>query len=317
MTEEFFSTRRFALTTFTRIDMMSNGGLLLGASCLTGQYWFGSLWFYKNPEHAPDVDSCTAGVQLEAGVGGARWVDTTHVLVGLDTGGIAVWRLEDDFHTFVLSQSASGHDGVVTSVSVTSDSHFAVTSAHDRCIKIWDLPSFSLVYSAKAHSDLVSCVDSHPSEPHLFLSCAQDDRILLWDRRKTRPASILTGSASKLITLNINLIYAKVCYCDVSHQDFVHGLAWPTYSKLYTCGWDAQVLSHNLDAGQPTVLGQASAASHTESAGDLDEREDGELGSPRLTNGDIADHVGGGDSGLKASYSQAVKSSSQEISAEG
>ena len=59
---------------------------MLGASCLTGQYWFGSLWFYKHPEQAPDVDSCTAGVQLEAGVGGAQWVDATHVLVGLDTG---------------------------------------------------------------------------------------------------------------------------------------------------------------------------------------------------------------------------------------
>ncbi|GFS12382.1 methylosome protein 50-like [Elysia marginata] len=359
----------------------SDGGLLLGASCLTGQYWFGSLWFYQHPEQAPDVDSCTAGVQLEAGVGGAQWVDTTHVLVGLDTGGVAVWRLEDDFHTFVLSQSASGHDGVVTSVSVASDSHWAVTAAHDKCIKIWDLPSTSLIYSPKAHKDLISSVDCHPSEPDIFLSCAQDDRILLWDKRKPKPASILkkspiqhtatclrwqpgqpykfaVGSESGQVALldtragvdnfltcshHERAVYSlqfcadkpsllasvgedcrtvvtsvreeddmKQIYLDTSHQDFVHGLTWPSYSKLYTCGWDAKVLCHDLDAGLSTEQGQRSSALNSQSTNN--EIEDGELGSPGLTNGDISDHVSeGGDSRLKSSYSQALKPS-QEIS---
>lgn len=63
-----------------------DGGLLLGASSLTGRYWYGSLWFYKSPEVAPDVEKCTAGVQLESGLHDACWVDSTRVLVGMDTG---------------------------------------------------------------------------------------------------------------------------------------------------------------------------------------------------------------------------------------
>ncbi|CAL1537380.1 unnamed protein product [Lymnaea stagnalis] len=172
----------------------ADGGLLLGASCLTGRFWLGSLWFYQTPESAPDVDKCTAGVQLEAGVGDAKWVDNTHVLVGLDTGGIALWNLEDDYHTFVLSHAAAGHDGIVTSVSVVCDKTKAASSSNDRCIKVWDLLNTSLVYSSQAHSDIVSCIDCHPSEPDLFVSCSQDDKILVWDKRKPKPASILNKS---------------------------------------------------------------------------------------------------------------------------
>ena len=63
-----------------------DGGILLGASGLTGRYWLGSLWYYANPDAAPDVEKCTAGVQLEAGFKEAVWLDNTKVLVGLDTG---------------------------------------------------------------------------------------------------------------------------------------------------------------------------------------------------------------------------------------
>lgn len=71
--------------TFDLTDV-ADGGILLGASGLTGRYWLGSLWYYANPDAAPDVEKCTAGVQLEAGFQEAVWLDNTKVLVGLDTG---------------------------------------------------------------------------------------------------------------------------------------------------------------------------------------------------------------------------------------
>lgn len=71
--------------TFDLTDVV-DGGILLGASGLTGRYWLGSLWYYANPDAAPDVEKCTAGVQLEAGFQEAVWLDNTKVLVGLDTG---------------------------------------------------------------------------------------------------------------------------------------------------------------------------------------------------------------------------------------
>lgn len=79
----FFLNRRFDLW-FNWLIV--DGGILLGASGLTGRYWLGSLWYYANPDAAPDVEKCTAGVQLEAGFQEAVWLDNTKVLVGLDTG---------------------------------------------------------------------------------------------------------------------------------------------------------------------------------------------------------------------------------------
>lgn len=69
---------------------VADGGLLLGASSLSGRYWLGSLWFYSNPALAPDVEKCTAGVQLEAGLQDATWADATTVVVGLDTGELCM-----------------------------------------------------------------------------------------------------------------------------------------------------------------------------------------------------------------------------------
>jgi len=171
-----------------------DGGVLLGASCLTGRYWLGSLWYYQNPKEAPDVERCTAGVQLEAGVADAQWLDNTHVLVGLDTGGLAVWALEDDNKTFTLAQSNLGHDSVLSSLSITSDKTKAASAGFDKCIKLWDLPTVSLLYNAQAHLDSILSIDCHPSEPDLFVTCGQDDRILLWDKRKPKPACLLSRS---------------------------------------------------------------------------------------------------------------------------
>lgn len=71
---------------------------------MTGRFWLGSLWFYQTPEAAPDVDRCTAGVQLEAGIGDAKWVDNTHVIVGLDTGQYWVFTIKSVF-SFALNTS--------------------------------------------------------------------------------------------------------------------------------------------------------------------------------------------------------------------
>ncbi|XP_064821039.1 methylosome protein WDR77-like [Oncorhynchus masou masou] len=59
-------------------------------------------------------------------------------------------------------------------------------------IKVWDLIQGEVVSTYNAHSKPVTCVSCNPSDDSLFLSCGQDGRLLLWDRRKpTKPASRL------------------------------------------------------------------------------------------------------------------------------
>lgn len=171
-----------------------DGGILIGASGLTGRYWFGSLWYYESPELAPDVEKCTAGVQLEAGLSDACWVDSTRVLVGMDTGGIAMWELTDNLRTFIQQSSATEHDNIVSSVCVCHGNSRAVSASHDNSIKIWDLESFSSVHTFTGHKDVIHCVCSHPTQSEVFLSASRDGNICLWDTRKSKPAARLNTS---------------------------------------------------------------------------------------------------------------------------
>lgn len=296
------------------IQCHKDGGILLGASSLTGRYWLGSLWFYNNPENAPDVEKCTGGVQLEAGLSDAKWVEACRVFVGLDTGGVAMWQLEDNFSTFVHQHSATDHDNLVNSVSVSSDKKSAVSGSRDCCVKVWDLETLAALKSYHGHSDIVSCVSCHPTEPDLFLSCSEDGNLYMWDKRKPCPVTVLDTSPlghcpsyatwqpgsqhiyavadntgqivvkdhrvaigtplsftphtrliSKLefsndspsllasisedcttVVTSITSDSYKQIYRNTSHRDFVRGLSWSSNNKLFTCGWDSQVIAHSI-----------------------------------------------------------------------
>lgn len=176
------------------IQCHEDGGVLLGASNLTGRYWYGSIWYYQNPTCAPDVEKCKAGVQLEAGLSDAQWLSTTKVLVGLDTGGMAVWELVDDYDTFMHQLSTLEHDDVISSISLANDKQKAVSASHDRCVKVWDLETLASTHTYRAHSDIVDCVKCHPKDSAVLLTCSQDGNIFLWDTRIPKPVRIVDKS---------------------------------------------------------------------------------------------------------------------------
>lgn len=182
---------------FDVLRFHADGGLLVGASSLTGRYWLGSLWFYGTPEVAPDVESCSAGLQLEAGLCDAAWVNNNRILLALDTGGVALWELQDNCKTFTMLHSACEHDHITSSVSVNADVSQFVSTSHDKGIKVWNADLESL-HTYRGHFDVVSDAEFHPTEPSLFLSCSQDGRTLVWDTRKSKPASMLGGSTHGL-----------------------------------------------------------------------------------------------------------------------
>uniref|UniRef100_A0A673IEQ8 Methylosome protein WDR77 n=2 Tax=Sinocyclocheilus rhinocerous TaxID=307959 RepID=A0A673IEQ8_9TELE len=168
-----------------------DGALLLAASSLSGRCWQGSVWVYSDPKLAPSEGFCKAGVQTEAGVTDARWISERSLLLASDAGSVELWELAEDERLLMNRFTRLEHDDVVTGVSVSAGGRLAVSCSVDCRIKVWDLNQETVTSSYNAHSQPVSGVSCSPVDESLFLSCAQDGRLLLWDRRKPKPASRL------------------------------------------------------------------------------------------------------------------------------
>ncbi|XP_068567791.1 methylosome protein WDR77 isoform X2 [Cebidichthys violaceus] len=168
----------------------ADGTLLLGASSLTGRSWQGSVWVYSDPKQAPNEDLCKAGVQTETGVTDVKWVSEKGVLVASDSGALELWDLAEDERLLVNRFTKHEHDHIVTTVSPVAGANGAVTGSMDCRIKVWDLSQETAVTTYNAHTQPVSCVACSPTDESLFVSCGQDGRVLMWDRRKpNKPAS--------------------------------------------------------------------------------------------------------------------------------
>ncbi|KAL3058578.1 methylosome protein 50 [Trematomus bernacchii] len=168
----------------------ADGTLLLGASSLSGRNWQGSVWIYSDPEQAPNEGLCKAGVQTEAGVTDVKWVSEKGILVASDSGALELWELAEDERLLVNRFTKHEHDHIVTTVSPISGGSGAVTGSMDCRIKVWDLTQDMALTTYHGHTQPVSCVACSPTDESIFVSCGQDGRVLMWDRRKPdKPAS--------------------------------------------------------------------------------------------------------------------------------
>ncbi|NWV07670.1 MEP50 protein, partial [Ptilonorhynchus violaceus] len=162
-----------------------------------------SLWVFAEPRRAPSEGFCTAGVQTEAGVADLCWVADRGILVASDSGAVELWELEENETLIVNKFCKYEHDDIVTSVSVLAGSTQAVSGGRDFCVKVWDIPEQTVLHSYRAHSAAVTCVASCPGKDTVFLSCAEDNRTLLWDTRCPKPATRIVCSACNYLPTSV------------------------------------------------------------------------------------------------------------------
>ncbi|XP_019638150.1 PREDICTED: methylosome protein 50-like [Branchiostoma belcheri] len=190
------------------IRCRSDGSLIMGASRLTGRYWTGSLWHFQDPSVAPHVEQCTAGVQTEAGIADLQLINDNQLIVASDSGAIEMWQLSEEGESFQTLWYSYAHDSTVHTVSTAPDANAAVSGGADATIKIWDLETKLAMKTLKAHTDTIWCISCSPMDKHVFLSCAQDGRALMWDTRKEKAACSLgkgvIGGVPTCITWSAN-----------------------------------------------------------------------------------------------------------------
>lgn len=111
--------------------------MAIGSSRLTGRYWNGSLWLFKNPDQAPDNiyspdnSHCSSCAATNAGCTDLQWLDEQRLALASDNGIIELWCIADSFDTVEIFAKLAGHDDIVHSITVNSDKNKIASGSLD------------------------------------------------------------------------------------------------------------------------------------------------------------------------------------------
>ncbi|XP_015178911.1 PREDICTED: methylosome protein 50-like isoform X3 [Polistes dominula] len=299
------------------ILVYDDNNAILGGSNMTDRFWSGTVWYYN------DISDFTKSKALLStktitGITTGAYLEKDKFIIGEDSGLLQIIGLVEtsEKDTFELQSFgyACQHDDTITSISVFSDKERLVSGGMDCCVKVWDISNLMSTDSFhSSHIDIVTGVDVQHGNNSVFISTSLDNCALMWDLRKSKPATCilekygygLTSVSCSPISDNIvaigaidgsvtlidirntddvlfeSFVFSRsihkllfnpnperssqlACCCDdvvfkvidtnkdcnviyenITHTDFVRGLAWYK-DELLSCSWDDQVLKHTI-----------------------------------------------------------------------
>jgi WD40 repeat protein len=180
-----------------------------------------------------------------------------------------------------LSRVAAAHTDLINAVAANPFStNNIVTAANDGKVLTWDLRKTNIdgnVSQSCIYEDLSlkpTCLQFLPSNENYLLVGNQGGEIQLFDIRK--PTDCITKNTQmdksisklkfapqdpkmfgvcsestplKIMQIDEKLASIDVRYEDSRHEDFVRDVVWKpdaASKRLFSCGWDHKVLTHNL-----------------------------------------------------------------------
>lgn len=183
-------------TMYDVIAIAQDGTSLLGSSNFTTRYWDGILSVFDSPDCLGDQTKCRASMTFEGGLGCAKFISSSKVVVGLDSGGVSLIDVITDTGSgMTILASSLEHDNVVSSLSTSRDGMRCVTGSFDRSLKVWNTDYLVCSHTYRpAHAESVLSVSIHPEDQDVMVSCSEDGRVILWDLRMPKPALALRKS---------------------------------------------------------------------------------------------------------------------------
>jgi WD40 repeat protein/serine/threonine protein kinase len=109
---------------------------------------------------------------------------------GSDDQTVRLWDLSKD-----QSQTLTGLDGQITSVSISRDGKMVAAGSRDNRIGLWDLSTGKSMQNLQGLEDAVTSVSVSP-DGTTIASASRDNTICLWDVASGKPRSFVRGSPS-------------------------------------------------------------------------------------------------------------------------
>ena len=168
-----------------------DGHMILGCSNLTGRFWIGSLWYYRDPNEAPSVEKSLTGVDFDNGLVDGFFIDNKNLVVALDNGGIETVRLSfsdenteaNSFFYLERSRSVQEHDDLITGLVATPDK--LITASYDRSFVQLEKETLKLIARLdNAHSDLITNLTVNSKNFDMICTSSNDGTVSLWDLRQ-------------------------------------------------------------------------------------------------------------------------------------
>jgi len=134
-----------------------------------------------------------------------RWrKDGGLLCAGTGEGGVKVF----DVNTKTLLRVLTDHTAAVQTCDFVCDRTAGtgtgvVSWSDDRMVKLWDLPTESVVDTFSGHSDYVRSGGVCVEQPDLVLSGGYDHKVLVWDRRDSSHPSLSMDHGAPVETLLI------------------------------------------------------------------------------------------------------------------
>lgn len=158
-----------------------------------GPYWIGEL-----DAHKDQVDS------IQFSNHGFRFV------TGSIDGSAIIWSYKSNKWTPLrldmstrLDQSIPNIPPDVAKTKVlivqwSRDDRYVITSIADYSIKVWDSKTGRLIHILDGHESDVYLIESHPTDPRIFLSASHDGSIIIWDIERGRTIKKFINKAEPL-----------------------------------------------------------------------------------------------------------------------
>ena len=133
-----------------------------------------------------------------------RWRrDGGLLCAGTGEGGVKVF----DVNTKTLLRVLSGHTGGVQTCDFVCDrtgggtGTGVVSWSDDKTVKLWDLPTESVVSTYSGHTDYVRAGAVCAEQPDLVVSAGYDHKVLVWDRRGGEQATLTMDHGAPVETV--------------------------------------------------------------------------------------------------------------------